>query len=235
MGRTYIRIYCDKWLEGTLRDESLELRGAWSDLLALCGSGKYNATGEIKLTNNLGLTNDQIAGILHTSPNTWATIKQRLVETERISCDPETNIIKILNWNVYQPAWDKKAYMRLYMQQRRERESEGLSPAVTQPESLSDHDEALFTILERLPTWPRNRNAAKLQELLTDYPSLNYDLEFKKFAEWWSKRKLKVPWLALRNWLEKASKATEAKAEEQVEKRWQEKQEKALQQESSAD
>ena len=119
MGRTWIRIYCDKWLEGTLREESLELRGAWADLLALAGSGKYSNTGEIKLTSNLGLTDDQIAGILHTSPTTWASIKDRLIETARISADSATNIVTILNWNVYQPIFDKKAYMRSYMEQRR--------------------------------------------------------------------------------------------------------------------
>ncbi len=124
MGRTWIRIYCDKWLEGTLREETLELRGAWADLLALAGSGKYSTTGEIKLTNNLGLTDDQIAGILHTTLDTWATIKDRLIETARIAADPSTNILTILNWNAYQPIWDKKAYMRTYMQQRRLTESQ---------------------------------------------------------------------------------------------------------------
>lgn len=136
MGRTWIRIYCDKWLEGTLREESLELRGAWADLLALAGSGKYSTTGEIKLTGNLGLTDDQLASILHTSLGTWSAIKDRLIETARIAADPDTNILTILNWNVYQPIWDKKAYMRSYMQQRRERESHEAGQelgATTQP------------------------------------------------------------------------------------------------------
>jgi len=64
----------------------------------------------------------------------------------------------------------------------------------------------LFTILEDLKGFPKDRPVSKLRELQVDYPNLNYKLEFKKFVEWWSKRKLKEPWLALMNWLEKARK-----------------------------
>jgi len=118
MGRTWIRLYCDKWLEGSLREESLDTRGAWADLLALAGSGKYSDSGEIKLTSNLGLTDEQVATMLRIPVDRWLSIKERLIETGRISCN-SGNIIKITNWDVYQPKFDKTAYMRNYMQKRR--------------------------------------------------------------------------------------------------------------------
>ena len=64
----------------------------------------------------------------------------------------------------------------------------------------------LFKILQRIPTFPRNEPTERLRELQADYPNLNYRLEFKKFVEYWTgdRKKLKRPWLALRNWLEKA-------------------------------
>lgn len=145
MGRTWIRIFCDKWLEGTLREESLELRGAWTDLLALAGSGRYSNTGEIKMTDNLGLTDDQFASILHAPLDTWLRIKDRLIETARIAADPGTNVVTILNWNVYQTIFDKKAYMRDYMQRRRE--AKGSPEDMRQP---GEEPDPLRTIITRL-------------------------------------------------------------------------------------
>jgi len=76
-------------------------------------------------------------------------------------------------------------------------------------------EKELITILERLPYFARDRPnptynnpVAKLREIISDYPGLDYRLELKKFVEYWSteRRKLKKPWLALRNWLERAQK-----------------------------
>jgi hypothetical protein len=71
-------------------------------------------------------------------------------------------------------------------------------------DDLSPEQNELFEILERIPHFLHDRPIGKLRELQTDYPNLDYRLEFKKFAEYWSTRKLKRPWLALRNWLERA-------------------------------
>lgn len=47
------------------------------------------------------------------------------------------------------------------------------------------------------------QNLWKLEDIMRDYPGLNYLLEFKKFKEYWNTKNLKRPWLALRNWLGK--------------------------------
>lgn len=66
--------------------------------------------------------------------------------------------------------------------------------------------EDLYKILEDTKGWPRTTqdNLWKLEDVMKDYPGFDYALEFKKFKEYWNTRKLKRPWLALRNWMEKA-------------------------------
>lgn len=45
-----------------------------------------------------------------------------------------------------------------------------------------------------------------LEDMKSEYPNLNHDLEYKLFTEYWQKsaKTLKMPKLAWRNWLEKA-------------------------------
>jgi len=67
--------------------------------------------------------------------------------------------------------------------------------------SLSPEHRKLFDILKRVPS-VKEADAYKLPELLADYPGINYELEFKKFVEWWPGPNRRVkPWATLRNWL----------------------------------
>lgn len=255
MGRTWIRIYCDKWLEGTLREESLELRGAWADLLALAGKGQYSNTGEIKFSQKLGFSNDQITNILGTTADTWERLKERLVETQRITCDPQTNIIVVLNWPVYQPIFDKRLYMRDYMRGRRERELEEAGkqaaeakgppayiPPVRQP---GEEQDPVPTIIARIV---QNYEAeiglitALISQDLADfaqsYAANNAPIAWidEAFAE--AAKNNKRSWAYVRAilnaWIGKGKAGKTGKTEEQVEREWRERQERALQQESSA-
>ena len=105
--RTWIKVYCDKWLDGTLRDEPPEIRGVWIDLLVLAGAGRYGDSGEIKLSNSVGLTDDQIAGILIISLSLWHRAKKRFLETERITITGK-GVITIVNWQKYQPEYNRQ-------------------------------------------------------------------------------------------------------------------------------
>ena len=73
--RTWIKIYCDKWLEGTISGESPELRGIFTTLLALCGSGKHSQLGEIKIGNGIGYTDSQLATVLKVDDKSWLWFK----------------------------------------------------------------------------------------------------------------------------------------------------------------
>jgi hypothetical protein len=105
--RTWIKIYCDKWLNGTLRDETPEFRGIWVDLLVLAGSGKYGDSGEIKITDHVGFFDTQLADLLQISRQKWATMKQKLIHSDRIIIK-NGNIIAIKNWAKYQSEYDRQ-------------------------------------------------------------------------------------------------------------------------------
>lgn len=105
--RTWIKVYCDNWIQGTLREETPDVRGIWADLLALAGSGQYGDTGEIKLTNGVGYTDEQIAQILCIKKSLWRKAKLRLVETERIKISPK-GAISITNWSKYQSEYGRQ-------------------------------------------------------------------------------------------------------------------------------
>lgn len=105
--RTWIKVYCDKWLDGTLREETPEIRGVWIDLLVLAGAGRYGDSGEIKLSDNVGLTDSQIADILKISQGLWHEAKKRFLETERIDIT-EKGVILIINWQKYQPEYNRQ-------------------------------------------------------------------------------------------------------------------------------
>ena len=83
----------------------------WADLLALAGDGQYGDEGEIRLRNNVGLTDEQICGILNVSAEEWSTSKARLLETERISVN-SGNTIAIINWPKYQAEYSRQKSYR---------------------------------------------------------------------------------------------------------------------------
>lgn len=104
--RTWVKIYCDNWLSGTLRDETPALRGIWADLLALAGSGKYGDTGQISLQNSVGLSDLQFQKVLNLSKKGWRKAKNRLITTQRIAVNLQ-NVITILNWKKYQSEYER--------------------------------------------------------------------------------------------------------------------------------
>lgn len=120
--RTWFKVFADKWLSGTLREETASLRGTWTDLLALAASGKYGDQGIIQLSNKVGYTDQQIAGILCIPPEEWTAAKDRLITTERISVNGH-GAISILNWEKYQSEYSRQK------QYRRVTDTKGISTA----------------------------------------------------------------------------------------------------------
>ena len=109
--RTWIKIYCDQWLEGTISEESISIRGVWVSLLALAGNGKYGDSGEIKALDGVGFNNNQVAAMLKVSRNLWVATKNRLINTGRIEVSTE-NIITIANWGKYQSEYERTSKYR---------------------------------------------------------------------------------------------------------------------------
>jgi len=109
--RTWIKIYCDRWLNGSIRDETPEVRGIWVDLLVLAGSGKYGDSGEIKITDQVGFLDQQLADLLQISVQKWVTCKKKLIETDRVWLK-NRNIIVIKNWSKYQSEYNRQKVYR---------------------------------------------------------------------------------------------------------------------------
>jgi len=105
--RTWVKVYCEKWLRGSIREESPELRGIWVDLLTLAGSGPFGDSGEIKLAQGVGLTDAQIAQILSIPDSLWLQTKQRLLDSGRISISQDA-VIVITNWHRYQSEYQRQ-------------------------------------------------------------------------------------------------------------------------------
>lgn len=114
--RTWFKVFSDKWLDGTIREEKPEVRGIWIDLLALASSGRYGDLGHVKLAKNLGFTDQQICTILNVEGNVWWDARNRLLETDRIKIDTSTNIIYITNWGKYQSEYNRQKKYRKKLQ-----------------------------------------------------------------------------------------------------------------------
>ena len=109
--RTWFKIYADKWLTGTIRDETPATRGIFVDLLALAGGGEFGDTGVISLKNGVGFNDLQLQKILKVSKSEWRNAKKRLISSERIAINPD-NIITILNWKKYQSEYERQKIYR---------------------------------------------------------------------------------------------------------------------------
>ena len=109
--RTWIKVYCDNWIGGSLRDETSDVRGCWIDLLALVGCSQYSDTGELKLRDGFGYTDEQIAGILRIDLELWLKAKARFIKTDRIITS-KNNEIGIKNWIKYQSEYKRQKKYR---------------------------------------------------------------------------------------------------------------------------
>ena len=105
--RTWIKVYCDKWIQGTIRDERPEIRCVWIDLLALIGASQHSDSGQLGLSNNIGYTDNQVASILRIDIDLWIVAKERFIETDRIEV-LEGNIIIVKNWRKYQSEYSRQ-------------------------------------------------------------------------------------------------------------------------------
>ena len=120
--RTWIKIYVDKWLEGTISEESISVRGVWVSLLALAGNGKYGDSGYIMALDGVGFNDKQLAAMLKISLNLWVATKKQLKKTGRIIEQPPKTpskkneqpplVLAIANWNKYQSEYERTSKYR---------------------------------------------------------------------------------------------------------------------------
>ena len=120
--RSWIKIHCDRWLRGSIRQEPAFIRAIFVDLIAMAGDSAYGNEGVIKLAENVGFTDEVLAGIIKVTKKEWQAAKKSL------SDGPETRIeiielssgyaVKIINWSKYQSEYNRqKSYKQSYKSQ----------------------------------------------------------------------------------------------------------------------
>ena len=140
--RTWVKLYCDQWLSGSLREETPELRGIWADLLALAGSGKYGDTGRISLQNDVGLSDCQFEKLLKITKYQWQKAKKRLILTERIAVN-SANVVTIINWKKFQSEYKRQKPYR----------NRKLQPKVTTESYTGDRDIREEKVTKKEKSW----------------------------------------------------------------------------------
>lgn len=117
--RTWIKIYTDKWLRGSIRKEQVMVRSIFIDLLALAGDSAYGDSGLIQLAEGVGFTDETIACMLNVPLYDWQKAKDTLSNHK----DKEENRIKIcelghgfsieiINWHKYQSEYSRQKPIR---------------------------------------------------------------------------------------------------------------------------
>lgn len=120
--RTWIKIYVDPWLNGSIRKLSPFERGVWIDVLVLAGSGSYGDLGLIALTSNQGVNDQDIASILTISMSKWKLCKRLFRDLNMIHVYNENgkkNVMKIVNWSKYQSEYGRQKSYRVKLQEMR--------------------------------------------------------------------------------------------------------------------
>lgn len=119
MRRTWIKLFCDPWLRGSIRKESIEVRAIFTDLLAMAGDSAFGDTGIIQLADGVGFSDGTLAGILNIPLKTWLSVKKRLSahpnsDENRIEIIPLSQgfAIHILKWKTYQSEYNRQRKYR---------------------------------------------------------------------------------------------------------------------------
>lgn len=124
MRRTWVKLFCDQWLRGSIRKEAIEVRAVFADLLTMAGDSAFGdpniaANGTVQLAEDVGFTDEAMASILNVPLKTWGSTKKRLSnhpdpEENRIEIVPLSQGfgIRIINWTRYQSEYCRQKKYR---------------------------------------------------------------------------------------------------------------------------
>jgi len=254
--KRWIKLWTQETLYGTTnRELEPAERAVWFGFLAL--SGDSVEPGKVEVAPNIPFTNEQLVKLLNVPMDILLSAKDKMIQCHKITTNGDiitinnwetyqsnyertkiyprksttksttSKVVEKPVENLHQKLTTTPEQSRAEGTRAEQNRSKEEEKKKKREVNLSTAQQYLFDILLECPTIKKS-DAYKLPDLMEDYPNLNYKLEFKKFVEWWSKRKLKSPWLALRNWLEKASKIEPSTEEEEVVQEWDKRQEEYL-------
>lgn len=186
MRRTWIKLFCDQWLRGSIRKESIEVRAIFADLLTMAGDSAFGdpnvaSNGFIQLADDVGFTDETISGILNVSLETWLRVKDRLSNHP----DPKENRIqvvslsqgfsvKILNWEKYQSEYRRQ---RKYREAKKEERSP--TPPKEEKEDIDIEGEGEGEEIVTQVTKEVTKKVTKKEEILPTPNNLDFSLKRK--------------------------------------------------------
>lgn len=109
--RRWFKVHAEKWLRGSMRDTTPQIRGTWIDVLALASDGFYGDEGVIAVAEGKGLSDSQIARVFNVSLEQWQEAKQFFLSTNMIRSSDD-NVLEIVNWKVYQSEYQRQRSYR---------------------------------------------------------------------------------------------------------------------------
>lgn len=112
--RNWIKIYPEGFLRRTLFMEMPDIGERYAWIGFLCLAGDNGIDGKISITETMGYTDEQLAGLLDMDVDVLKSAKKKMVKYEKISVD-KNNVIQILSWNTYQSEYQRQ---RDYRQER---------------------------------------------------------------------------------------------------------------------
>jgi len=109
--RKWVKIYIEQSLRGTMMEEFPDPaeRFVWFGFLLLAGDSPFE--GKIAVTPTMGYSDEQLASMLKCEPRLITSAKAKMVRYEKIIV-LDNNVIRIVNWKVYQSDWDRKKALR---------------------------------------------------------------------------------------------------------------------------
>lgn len=249
--KRWIKLWTQELLYGTISKElTLEQQAIWIKLLALAGDSPI--PGIICLAPDVPYPMPSLAKVIGTDLNTLEIALKRIASEEVSEITISNGFIHICNWKSYQE-FNRLAYMRNYMRQHRGEkiEEEGKQvaqakppPTALPPVKLPGQEEAdlipivIAKLAQNYETEIGVITSLISQELADcaqQHVQANAPLPWidEAFAE--AARNNKRNWAYVRAilnaWIGKG-KAGKTKGEEQVEREWRERQERALQETS---
>lgn len=160
--RRWVKLDVHGWLRGSIRRDyrksldrmmlGMAVRDALSGLICMAGDSAYGNDGFIQQSEDVGLTDEQYAGVLVMPLDFWLRGKAELVRSKRIRTNTLTvgYGIEIMNWRTYQPDYTrqrkyrasnrKRPLLRPELQQDKEEDKSYKASDVTEGQAKAQHN-----------------------------------------------------------------------------------------------
>jgi len=104
--RNWIKLYVDQTLRGSCFDELLpDERFVWFGFLLLAGDNALE--GKICITEKMGYTNEQLAGLLRCKKELIERSIKKMIKVDKVKLY-KNNVIKVINWQKYQSEYQRQ-------------------------------------------------------------------------------------------------------------------------------